>query len=122
MQQMISANSQLQLQACNFRQRIDSTAVFVSESLVDAKESKEMCLRILEEMRDRRAAKRRGKEMDICIKEMHCQMREHELKDEEEELRRHEEAIKKQEDELKLREDELQRRKRKGKLFFHSRQ
>jgi hypothetical protein len=122
MQQMIDANSQLQLQVCNFRQWIDGTAVSISESLIDGKESKEMYLRILEEMRDRRAAKHRGKEMDIHIKEMYCQMREDELKDKEEELRRREEAIKKQEDELKLREDELQRRKRKGKLFFHSTQ
>jgi hypothetical protein len=45
-----------------------------------------MYLRILEEMRNRHAAKRRGKEMDICIKEMHCQIREDKLKDEEEEL------------------------------------
>jgi hypothetical protein len=30
MQQMIFANSQLQLQACNFRQWIDGTAVSVS--------------------------------------------------------------------------------------------
>jgi hypothetical protein len=88
MQQMISANSQLQLQACNFHQWIDGTAISVSESLIDAKDSKEMYLRILEEMRDRRAAKRRDKEMDIHIKEMHCQMREDEVKDEEEELRR----------------------------------
>jgi hypothetical protein len=103
-------------------QCIDGTAVSVSESLITAKESKELYIRILEEMRERRAAKRRGKEIDICIKEMHCQMREDELKDEEEELRRREEAIKKQEDELKLREDELQRCKRKGKMFFHSTQ
>ena len=45
-----------------------------------------MYLGILEEMRWRRAAKRRAKEMNICIKEMHCQMREDELKEEEEEL------------------------------------
>jgi hypothetical protein len=69
---MISANSQLQLQVCNFCQWIDGTAVSVSESLIDAKESKEMYLRILEEMRGRRAAKCCGKEMDIRIKEMHC--------------------------------------------------
>jgi hypothetical protein len=100
----------------------DSTAISVSERLINAKESKEMHLHILEEMHGRRAANHRGKEMDVRIKEMHCQMREDELNNEEEELQRREEAIKKQEDGLKLREDELQKRERKEKLFFHSTQ
>ena len=74
------------MQACDFRQWIDLNSIFVSEARRERSESKEMYLGILEEMRWRRAAKRRGKEMSMRIKEMHCQMREDELKEEEEEL------------------------------------
>ena len=106
------------MQACDFCQWIDLNSISVSEARIEGSESKEMYLGILEEMRWRRAVKRRAKEMNIRIKEMHCQMREDELKEEEEELQIREEAIKKREQELKSREDQLHKTSRRNSNIF----
>ena len=101
----------------------------VTENRIVAKESKTMYLDILEEIRSRRAAKRRGMDMEIRIKEMHCHMRQDELKEEEDELKirekelkSREEAIKQRERELRLREIDLQKCRKKRNLFSRSTQ
>ena len=103
--------------------------VSVAENRIKAKESKTMYLDILEEMRSRRAAKRRGMDMENRIKEMHCHMRQDELKEEEdelkireEELKSREEAIKQRERELRLREIDLEKCRKKRNLFPRSTQ
>ena len=103
--------------------------VSVAENRIDAKESKTMYLNILEEMRSRWAAKRRGMDMEIRIKEMRCHMRQDELKEKEDELKTREEelkirekAIKQREKELRLREIDLQKCRKKRNMFPRSTQ
>jgi hypothetical protein len=71
---------------------------------IPAIESKHEYIKLMEEMRERRAKKLEGRELDIRIKEMHAHMRGTELKEEEEELREHKEVLKKREEELVIRE------------------
>jgi hypothetical protein len=79
------------------------------QTKIPATESKQQYLQLMEEMRERRARQLEGRELDICIKEMHAHMRGTELKEEEEELREREEALKKREEELVICEREFQK-------------
>jgi hypothetical protein len=64
---------------------------------INGTESKRLYLEQMEDMRERRVRQLQGKELDICIKEMHDHMRDIELEQVEEELQECEEALKKRE-------------------------
>jgi hypothetical protein len=64
---------------------------------INGTESKRLYLEQMEDMRERRVRQLQGKELDICIKEMHGHMRDIELEQVEEELQECEEALKKRE-------------------------
>jgi NifB/MoaA-like Fe-S oxidoreductase len=89
----------------------------VAQMKIPATESKREYLQQMEEICERWARQLEGRELDICIKEMHVHMRGTELK--EEELQECEEALKKREEELAIREWELQKWKKKSHTSFN---
>jgi hypothetical protein len=64
---------------------------------INGTESKRLYLEQMKDMRERQVRQLQGKELDICIKEMHDHMRDIELEQVEEELQECEEALKKRE-------------------------
>jgi hypothetical protein len=73
-------------QLCKFREWIDMEEPPLWQTKIPATESKWEYPKLMEEMRERRARQLEGRELDICIKEMHAHLRGTELKEEEEEL------------------------------------
>jgi tRNA(Glu) U13 pseudouridine synthase TruD len=79
------------LQACQFREWIDTRKLFWREKIIDVVESKSITYD-KEEFRKVRANKRRERDLHVHINEMHIHMRETESK--KEELKQYEKALK----------------------------